>query len=512
MSQISREMQIPNRTISVDQLMESSGVTFGTSGARGLAAAMTDEVCYAYTLAFLQYLEWNNEVTAGMDIAVGGDLRSSTNRILAAVCKAINDSGYNTHYLGKLPSPAVAFFGFTNKIPGIMVTGSHIPDDRNGIKYNRTTGEIMKDDESGIKSQHIEIPQKLFDKWGMFTTDFPLKASSSEATDLYIKRYTDFFPKECLKGKKIGLYEHSSVGRDILYTIMSNLGAEVTRLGFSETFIPVDTEAIRAEDVNAAKQWANEYAFDTIISADGDCDRPLISDEKGTWLRGDVAGILCASYLEADTVVTPVSSNTAVEKCNRFEKVIRTRIGSPFVITGMNQATANGAIRTIGYEANGGFLINSPITMNNKTLQELPTRDAVIVLISILLLSIRDGKTISQLKADLPQRFTDSNRLKEFPTEKSQHIIAQLNSGNFAQDKDAVEKIFSEVSGDIAKFDTTDGLRITFANQEVIHLRPSGNAPEFRCYTEAESEARTVEMNSACIEIMKNWQDAVDSL
>ena len=503
---------MPNKKISVETLMESSGVTFGTSGARGLAVAMTDEVCYAYTLAFLQYLESNSEITPGMDIAVGGDLRTSTDRILAAVCKAISDSGYNIHYAGKLPSPAVAFFGFSNKTPSIMVTGSHIPDDRNGIKYNRATGEIMKDDEAGIKLQHIEISQKLFNKYGMFTTDFPLKSASSEATDLYVKRYTDFFPEDCLKGKKIGLYEHSSVGRDVLYTIMTNLGAEVTRLGFSATFIPVDTEAIRMEDVNLAKQWANEYNFDSIISADGDCDRPLISDEKGAWLRGDVAGILCASYLEADAVVTSVSCNTAVEKCNRFKMVIRTRIGSPFVIAGMNQATANKSVRTVGYEANGGFLINSPITINNKTLQELPTRDAVIVLISILLLSIRHGKTISQLKTDLPPRFTASNRLKEFPTEKSQKIIAQLNSDNFAKDKDAIEAVFSEVSGEVAALDTTDGLRITFDNKEVIHLRPSGNAPEFRCYTEGDSEARSVEMNSACMKIMRNWKNSVKSL
>jgi phosphomannomutase len=509
---MSRGPEIPHRTVSVGRLMECSGVTFGTSGARGLAVAMTDEVCYAYTLAFLHYLASNNEITPGMNIAVGGDLRSSTDRILAAVCSAISDGGYSIHYSGKLPSPAVAFFGFINKIPSVMVTGSHIPDDRNGIKYNRATGEIMKDDESGIKSQHIEIPQKLFNKQGMFTADFPLTAASSEATDLYVKRYTDFFPKECLKGKKIGLYEHSSVGRDVLYTIMKNLGAEVTRLGFSEAFIPVDTEAIRLEDVDRAKQWANEYSFDSIISADGDGDRPLMSDEKGTWLRGDVAGILCASYLEADAVVTPVSSNTAVEKCNRFEKVIRTRIGSPFVIAGMNQAAANGAVRTVGYEANGGFLINSPITINGKTLQELPTRDAVIVLISILLLSMGSGKTISQLKADLPQRFTASNRLKEFPTEKSQKIIAQLNSGNFAKDKDAIETVFSHVSGEVAGLDTTDGLRITFDNKEVIHLRPSGNAPEFRCYTEAASEARSVEMNSACITILHSWQNSIERL
>ena len=498
---------MPDKIISINELMESSGVKFGTSGARGLAAAMTDEVCYAYTLAFLQYLERKTEIRHGMDIAVGGDLRPSTDRIMAAVCKAVCDRGYGIKYSGKLPSPAVAYYGFSKNIPSIMVTGSHIPENRNGIKYNRASCEITKADESGIKSQLITIPEKLFTESGMFNAVFPLKPFSSEAADLYIKRYTDFFPEYCLKGIKVGLYEHSSVGREIIHTVMTRLGAEVTRLGFSETFIPVDTEAIRPEDITLARQWANEYSFDSIVSADGDCDRPLMSDEKGRWLRGDVAGILCAAYLGADAVVTPVSCNTAVEKCNRFARVIRTRIGSPFVIEGMNRATAAGAVRAMGYEANGGFLINSPVTQNGKTLKDLPTRDALIVLISILLLSIRDGRAISRLKEELPHRFTASNRLKEFPAEKSCKIISQLCSDNFKKDKDAIEAVFSEVSGKVSSLDTTDGLRITFKNMEIIHLRPSGNAPEFRCYTEADSDERSVEMNLACIKIMESWRN-----
>ena len=40
----------------IKQLMEQTGVAFGTSGARGLATEMTDLVCYAYTKGFLQYL------------------------------------------------------------------------------------------------------------------------------------------------------------------------------------------------------------------------------------------------------------------------------------------------------------------------------------------------------------------------------------------------------------------------------------------------------------------------
>ncbi len=54
--------------------------------------------------------------------------------------------------------------------------------------------------------------------------------------------------------------------------------------------------------------------------------------------------------------------------------------------------------------------------------------------------------------------------------------------------------------------DATDGLRATFDNAEVIHLRPSGNAPEFRCYNEADTPERAVELNDACLAVMGAWR------
>jgi phosphomannomutase len=145
-----------------------------------------------------------------------------------------------------------------------------------------------------------------------------------------------------LKGLRVGVYQHSAVGRDVLVKILSHLGAEVTPLGRSDKFIPVDTEAIRPEDVQLARDWAATGKFDALVSADGDSDRPLVSDENGNWLRGDIAGILCAKFLAADSISTPVSCNTAVEKCGWFPEIRRTRIGSPFVVASMMEATAGG--------------------------------------------------------------------------------------------------------------------------------------------------------------------------
>ena len=48
----------------------------------------------------------------------------------------------------------------------------------------------------------------------------------------------------------------------------------------------------------------------------------------------------------------------------------------------------------------------------------------------------------------------------------------------------------------------TDGLRVTFQSSEVLHMRPSGNAPEFRCYNEANSEERVQEMQRISMEIL----------
>ena len=84
---------MPTSQIRIADLMDQSGVKFGTSGARGLVADMNDRVCYAYTAGYLQYLESIGELETPATVAVGGDLRPSTGRIMKAVARAIADRG-----------------------------------------------------------------------------------------------------------------------------------------------------------------------------------------------------------------------------------------------------------------------------------------------------------------------------------------------------------------------------------------------------------------------------------
>lgn len=473
---------------SIADLMARSGVKFGTSGARGLVSDLSDRIAYAYTAGFLGHLAHSGQLGSATSVVVAGDLRPSTGRILRAVARAVHARGLDVVHAGRVPSPALLLAGLARQVPSVMVTGSHIPDDRNGIKFNTATGEILKADEVGIRAEEVELPD-VFDSAGQLHSDIdPLPAVDPEPARAYVRRWLQAFP-HVLSGSRVGVYGHSAVGRELLVEILEGLGAEVLRLGWSERFIPVDTEAIRPEDVKLAAGWAREHRLDALVSTDGDSDRPLIADESGVFFRGDVACVLAARFLGASFVAAPVSCNSVLEKSGWFHSA-RTRIGSPFVIEAMLEAKQRGEARVVGYEANGGFLHVSELEVpGGRVLSPLPSRDPVVVQLALLCDAKRRGIALSELAAELPARFTASDRIEHFPSELGQKLCSELSQGGAA----AAERAFPAL-GRFKQKNELDGLRISFENDEVVHVRPSGNAPELRCYVEASSLERSQEL------------------
>lgn len=468
--------------------MTYSGVTFGTSGARGLVNGMTDSLCYAYTKAFLQEIVG----TTGL-IVLGHDLRPSSPRIAAACAAAMQEMGYQVIYAGALPTPALAYYAAQVNASCLVVTGSHIPFDRNGLKFYRVNGEISKADEVAISEAVVNVPSKI--------KPFILRDTDFKARVAYIQRYVNFFGTAALTGMRIAVYEHSSVARDVLREILQELGAEVISLGRTDNFVPIDTEAIRPEDIAQAKLWAQSHVFDAILSTDGDGDRPMIGDENGQWLRGDIVGVLCAQYLAANTVVTPVSSNTAAELCGRFSQVIRTRIGSPYVIAAMEDAGERLGPVVVGYEANGGFLLASDVIRDGRKLKALPTRDAILPMLALLRLARTEGNALSQLSQTLPARYTSSNRLPNFASALSLQLLT-----TFKQDLPKTARLLAPDAGNIIEINVVDGLRLSFKNGDIIHLRSSGNAPELRCYAEANTQLRAEQLCTNCLQRVSNLQ------
>lgn len=475
-------------------------LSFGTSGLRGLVTDMTDLECYINTSGFLRFLQLNDDLQPGTKVYLGGDLRDSTPRIMATIHKAVTDAGYQTINAGLLPTPALAYCALQNDVPCIMVTGSHIPADRNGIKFYKRAGEVLKEDEAPIKDAVSVVRQQLYDQTegtifgtdGMLLQPVGLPPEVSEARDMYVERYTSVFGADSFAGKEIVFYQHSSVGRDLMVDILKALGATVTPVGRSDVFVPIDTENVTVKDQAYFRKLAQENPNNfAIVSADGDSDRPFVIDATGEFHRGDVLGAIVADWLQADFAAFPVSSSDATDAYLQSKGIDweHTKIGSPYVVEAMEDMAASGKKRVTGWEVNGGFLLGADIAVENGTLKALPTRDALLPIIVALLAAVHASSSVADVFAKLPTRFTQAGLIDNFANEVSREIVARF-AHNTPKAYQALSQFFTAAKGfgGITSINTLDGVRIFFDNNVIAHLRPSGNAPQLRIYSVADSQ------------------------
>lgn len=545
---------------------EPQALKFGTSGRRGEVVHLTQLEIYINATAELEYLQSQPVDTGGIvrgdSFYIASDLRPSSTKfdpalggrgeIAQAIIQAVRDAGMKPVFLGKIPTPALTSFAIERRKGSIMVTGSHIPFERNGYKVNTSRGELLKKDEAPVNQQVETVRARLyaqplaespFNERGMLKGGHQALPRKNDAGRLaYIQRYTDFFEGRTLKGKRLVVYEHSAVGREILVDVLKTLGAEVIPAGKSTTFVPIDTENIDAVQLDKMRQMAVEATrahgpVDALVSTDGDSDRPLlivVDYESGAnpvetcrarFYGGDLVGMITAEYLGADAVVVPISCNDALD-AGALRSVLepKTRIGSPHVIAGMEKARAKGCRRVCGWEANGGFLLGSDIERDGRKLRALPTRDALLPLLCVLFASVERQVSVGKLFDLLPRRFSKAALLKNFPRTISLKMIALYsprdekikeihyttvrveprNEDNkplsMSEDdsrklnslRDGLAKFFkaSDGFGTIDRLNYTDGIRIYFSNGDVAHVRPSGNADELRIYAVADSQGR----------------------
>ncbi len=197
---------------------------------------------------------------------------------------------------------------------------------------------------------------------------------------------------------------------------------------------------------------------------------------------------------------------------------MKTRIGSPYVVS---------ALVEVGWEGNGGFLTGVPFTIRGGgSIAPLPTRDAILPLLCVLCASVGAGLGLSELLDRLPHRFGRSAFIRDFPMDAAREIIRWLSPSDgsivgarfddgkmLVTDRQGAERpvgaseetgaelegirarigrYFTEDDGfpEIRKVEWPDGVRMTFSNNDVVHIRPSGNAPEMRLYANADSEQR----------------------
>jgi phosphomannomutase len=450
---------------------------FGTSGLRGLSTDLNGPAAAIYATAFAQYLLSSSQAKPGDPVLLGRDFRASSPQISAICAGALTRAGLTVLDCGTVPTPALALYGLEKGAAALMITGSHIPADRNGIKFYRPDGEIAKADEEaigGLAAKLMAQPAAIDATPGMADDH------SGPAIALFLARNTTILPAGALSGLTVGVYQHSTVARDLFVEVLTRYGAKVLPLGRSTDFIPVDTEAVSQATIDQLKIWAREHKLDAIVSADGDGDRPLVSDETGLPLRGDLLGLIAAQFAGASVAVTPITSNSGLERQPGLS-ILRTRVGSPFVIEGMLEAVRTGQAGVAGFEANGGTLTATDFPLNGTTLRALPTRDSFLPVLAVLSLSARSHRPLSALVADFALPVALSDRIENFPLETSAALMAYLRSGT-----DNLATFLAPI-GKPKSLSDIDGLRVTLIDRSIIHFRPSGNAPEMRCYVEAET-------------------------
>ncbi|MCD7059667.1 phosphomannomutase [Pelagibacterium xiamenense] len=456
--------------------MAGTDIAFGTSGLRGPAAGFTRPRIAAYTRAFLAVC-----CPGPADrVVIGQDRRASSPAITEEVARALAASGWRSINAGTVPTPALAAYAMARGLPAIMVTGSHTPADQNGLKFYRPVGELLKADEAPIRAAAETQVASMPEPAAPHRPALP--PAICDIKTEYRDRYLRAFPPDALEGLSIGVFEHSAAGRDLVVDVLSGLGARCVRFGRTEGFTAVDTEAIEADVMHTARRMLSEHGLAAVVSTDGDGDRPLLIAETGAQITGDVLGAVTARYLGADTVVTPLTSTSAVEASGWFKSVHRTKIGSPYVVEAL--ASAAGGV-AVGFEANGGFLQQSPITLTAGALAPLPTRDALLPLIACLATARNRAIPVSQIAADLPPRAMKAGRLRPVMPD-----LARTFLGRIASDPAARAEIAPELETPCA-VDLTDGVRLTLSDDTIVHFRQSGNAPEMRCYVETAAAADT---------------------
>jgi len=528
-------------------------LAFGTSGLRGLVKDITDLEAYINVKGALRYLLGIGDIRAGSRVIIAGDLRPSTERIMRACVQAILDSGCQVKNAGKIPTPALVSHAISQQSAGVMVSGSHIPFDRNGIKINKSGGEVLRSDETGIigevervraEEYRRSVTVSPFDACGMLKRAPELPPIDGTAEESYVRRYMDCFKRGGLAGLRVLVYQHSAVGRDLLPRILSELGVEVVTAGRSDTFVPIDTENITDEQLERLEEFVRSAEnggrpIAAIVSTDGDSDRPLVTAvlpanevvlgaNRVRFLPGDLLGVVVAEYLRADAAAVPISANDAVERRLKERKIIleKTKIGSPYVVAALNDLRAAGKQqRIVGWEANGGFLTGSDIELNGGVLAALPTRDALLPILANLSAAAEQGLSLAALWKRLPARFGRAGLLDNFAVAASQAILVQLvpaaaaievefNGAGAVVDcsradgsrvalaasavkdwqrcQSALGRFFTTDFGfdDIARINVLDGVRIYFHNGDIAHIRPSGNAPQLRIYANSDTQAR----------------------
>lgn len=436
---------------------------FGTSGIRGPARTLfTPQFCFDIGRAFAFFLDEHDQKGT---VAIGIDTRASSPHLAQNLIYGLRHAGREVVHLGAIPVPAACYALQSMAVVGaLMVTGSHIDIDSNGVKFFAFKEEIGKNHEQEISDYYYQIREQVKPE-----PIYGVIPQSTAGLNNYLEMLLALIDQP-LPRLKIVFDPGNGAQTETVGTVLRELGLEHIAINASiqKSLISRDTETEGVFTILQEK--VKEEHVDFGVGFDSDGDRAVFVDEAGNFIPGDYTGTLLAKWFAADTVVCPVNVSAVINHIGK--EVIRTKVGSPYVIEAMKKSGA-----TFGFESNGGCIHADTML----------TRDGGATFVKMLNILKWSGKTLAQLMAELPQFFI---RRAKFacPTEKFSHILEQA------------KKFQKAIS-----IDETDGVKLILDAATWVLFRPSGNAPEFRVFVESNTATKANQLLDHALAFAKKF-------
>ncbi len=268
------------------------------------------------------FCAWLRPRVKGKIVAVGGDSRLSTEDIKAIVTEALTDAGYDVKDCGLCSTPSMFM---TTKFPeigacaAVMVTASHHPSEKNGLKFflpgggleGAQIGEIIELAERGEKLVGKEKGKAEKDDFMRYYCDF-LVSKVREATG----------ETEPLKGMKIVVDAGNGAGAFYPKRVLEPLGADTTGSQFLEpdgnfpNHIPNPENPQAMESVSHATVNAKA---DLGVIFDTDVDRAAIVAPDGSEInRNSLIALISAILLRDEKGATIVTDSVTSDGLKTF--------------------------------------------------------------------------------------------------------------------------------------------------------------------------------------------------
>jgi phosphoglucosamine mutase len=361
---------------------------FGTDGIRGLAnrAPMTSEVALKVGMAAGKL--FSNGGGRAHRVVIGKDTRLSGYMIESALMSGFTAVGMDVFLLGPMPTPAVAMLTRSLRADlGVMISASHNPYEDNGIKLFDPEGYKLSDD----AEKQIEA---LMDKDGAELLVPSDKIGRAKRIDSAQERYIEFAKRTLpqnirFNGMRVVVDCANGAGYQVAPDVLWELGAEVIKMGVEPNGRNINDKCGSTEPAALAAK-VREMRADIGIALDGDADRVVIVDEKGTIVDGDqIMAVIGENWhqtgkLAAGGVVATVMSNLGLERYfnNLGLTMVRTPVGDRYVVEHMRKHGFN-----VGGEQSGHIVLSDFVT----------TGDGLVAALQVLSVVVATGRPVSEV-------------------------------------------------------------------------------------------------------------------